>query len=97
MVGRLIIHSIEQVVFIVLVVCTPALSALSSLAALSALAVSSGGLRLHLNVSVGKSVEKQIGSHFLVFVAGEVGLGGLQLAETQLSQAVDGLLIGVGD
>ena len=39
-----------------------------------------------LDVSVGQSVEQQVGCHFLVLVAGDVCLSSLDLAETQTSQ-----------
>jgi hypothetical protein len=67
-------------------------SALSSIASRTALLRL---LRLHLDIAVGQSVEQQVGSQLLVLVAGEVGLGRLDLAEAQLPQPVDGLLVGL--
>lgn len=54
-------------------------------------------LGLHLDVAVGQAIEEQIGCEFFVFVAGEVGLSGFELAETQLPKSVDGLFVGGGN
>lgn len=64
------IASIEEIVFVLIVLIVRVV-------------LLSEGL---LDVAIGQSVEQQIGSQFLVLITGNVGLCGLDLAETQCSQ-----------
>ena len=86
--------SVEQIVVVIVVASLPSLSSsaaltalapLSSLAALSALSALSS-LGLHLDVSVGESIEEKIGCQFFIFIAGEVSLGCFNFTKAELSE-----------
>jgi hypothetical protein len=62
--------SVEEVVVVVLVIMAASLATLPAWGR-----VASWVLGLHLDIAVCQSVEQQIGSELLVFIAGEVGLG----------------------
>lgn len=86
--------SVEQIVVVIVVASLPSLSssaALSSstaLAPLSSLAAltSLSALGLHLDVSVGQSIEEEVGCQFFIFIAGEVGLGSFDFTKAELSE-----------
>lgn len=91
-------HSVEQIVIVFVVIAASALAALATLSPLPSLAsLSSRLLWLHLDVAVGKSIKQKIGCKFLVLITGEISLCRLDFAETQLTQAVYGLLISLSN
>lgn len=79
--------SVEKVVIVVFIAALSTLLVVSTLvsALVSALSlvVASSLLRdLHVNITVGQSVEQEVGCQLLVLIAGDVCLGGFEFTES---------------